>query len=250
MKIAFCFLCYNDIEQKSRWENFFDGVSLESYSIFLHRKDTIKTSWAPNCTIIPTRVTSWASFSLVEVQQDLLNEAYKDPLITKFILLSGDSIPITSFKELYTRLMSDTKGFLEYEDCKNASHKSRESSVNPSGWPSDMPWKWRVASQWAGFNRFHVQQLQENWDILEQTFNTSVVPDEHIYVVFFNGIHALDTFHKSNLIYINWSSPSKKCKISHNEYPKTYHTHELSQIDTIREKGYYFMRKICTTVVC
>ena len=245
MKIAFCFLSYNDIEQISWWEKFFVGVPLESYSIFLHRKDTIKKSWAPNCTIIPTRATSWATFSLIKVQQDLLNEAYKDPLVTKFVLLSGDSIPIISFKELYTRLMSDDKGFLDYKDCAITAHTSRESSVIRSAWPPGMPWKWRVASQWASFNRFHVQKLQENWPMLEQTFQRSVVPDEHIYVVFFNGIRALGTFHERNLMYINWSSPSKKCKISHRPYPKTYHQHELSQIDTIRDKGYCFMRKIC-----
>jgi hypothetical protein len=250
MKIAFCFLCYNDIEQKSWWENFFDGVSIESYSIFLHRKDNNKKTWISNCTIIPTRATSWATFSIVKVQQDLLNKAYKDPLITKFVLLSGDSIPIISFKELYTRLMRDDKGFLDYRDCEIRAHISRESSVKRSAWPSDMPWKWRVASQWASFNRFHVQKLQENWAMLEQTFKSSLVPDEHIYVVFFNGICALDTLHKANLTHINWVSPSGKCALSHRPFPKTYHQHELSQIDSIRNKGYCFMRKICTNVVC
>jgi len=68
-----------------------------------------------------------------------------------------------------------------------------------------------------------------------------------MYVVFFNGISVLDTFNKANLIHINWSSPSENCVIAHNAYPKTYHSHELSQLDGIRNEGFCFMRKICNS---
>jgi hypothetical protein len=248
MKIALCFLSYGDIEQQAVWSSFLENVSKEKYTILLHRADGIQTSWAPNCIVIPTQPTEWATFSLVRVQQQLFTTACIDPEVTKCILLSGDSIPIYPFQKIYDTLLRDTKGYISEYPIKE-SKKHEEATVSRTCWPKDKQWKWTITDQWVVLNRMHVGLLQEHWDMLVRVFEHSKCPDEHVYIVFFNGFGVINTFHKQCFTVRDWKLKTSSCSLKHRPLPTTYHTHNFTPnyLKWIYSKGGLFLRKVCTT---
>jgi hypothetical protein len=245
-KIALCFLSYGDVQQKDIWSAFLEAADPSKYSVFLHRADGVQTSWIPRCTSIPTQPTKWGSFSLVKAQQALFNEAFKDPDIYKFILLSGDTIPLYTFEKLYTQLTQHDKGCMSM--CADPQY-SRERSVNRRAWSSNYPWAWKKADQWVVLNRSHVQLLQQNWTMIQAVFAKSEVPDEHVYPVFFNGVGALHTFNARSVIHVNFYMRTSPCSIKHHSTPATYHTNAFTPayVDKIYTSGCMFIRKICPT---
>lgn len=248
-KIAFCFLSYGDIEQQGVWSSFFQSAAPDQYTVLLHRVDGIQTSWLPDCTVLLTRPTAWATFSLVEVQQELFVTACKDPAVTKCILLSGDSIPLVSFQTMYARLTCDSKGYMKQYDT-STKHLSREATVQKAAWPSEKQWSWPIAHQWVILTRAHVQLLQDNWTMLSQVFGSSLVPDEQVYVVFFKGFGYLDSFHNALSVRVNWRTPSGTCVgHTHRSLPMTYHTADFTpqHLDWIYSEGAMFLRKVCKT---
>ena len=245
-KIALCFLSYGDIQQREIWSAFLSAADPSKYSVFLHRSDGVQTSWVPGCNIIPTLPTSWGSFSLVKAQQALFNEAFKDSNNYKFILLSGDTIPLYTFHKIYTQLTQDNKGLISMNSNPDYN---REYSTKKSVWPFNRPWVWKQAEQWVVLNRSHVQLLQENWTMIETVFFRSSIPDEHVYAVFFNGFGVLHTFNLRSIIHINFFMSSSKCNIPHHSSPATYHTHNFTPtyVNKIYGSGCMFVRKICST---
>jgi hypothetical protein len=240
-------MAYNDIEQKAIWERFFDGIPVDRYSVFLHSSNAIAESWMQTCNIIPTIPTEWGSFSLVEVQQALFETAALDEATTKFILLSGDSIPLYTFEQIFAKLGSDTKGYMLRNPVNTATHAVREKTTNRAEWPATRKWVWKTGSQWVILNRDHVKLLQDNWPMLKTVFGKSDIPDEHMYLVFFNGFDAMDSFHIACPIYINWSIMRAPCSVWHRMSPYTYHNYDFTQtrIDIIYKTRSLFLRKIC-----
>jgi len=245
-KIALCFLSYNDIEQQAVWSAFLKDIGFDKYAIFIHRADGMQSTWMPNATLIPTKSTAWGGFSLVEVQQDLFNEAFRDPFITKFVLLSGDTVPLYSFAVIYEFLTRDDKGFLAVDTCDH-THKSRERTTVRRLWPVDRQWNWGVASQWSILNRMHVELLQEKWSLLSLIFGCSSVPDEHMYYVLFSGFSCIKTFHKFPVMSVDWKNKSSHCSIQHRTSPRTHHVEDFTQeyINSVYESGVIFLRKVC-----
>jgi len=247
MKLAFCFMSYGDVEQRAIWASFFKEADPDQYISLLHRKDGSTTTWLPNCTVIPTMKTEYAKFSLLEVQQTLFETACKDLQVTKCMLLSGDSIPLYPFSQIYRKLTADDKGYLQRFSSSNNRY---EPSANKDAWPADKPWNWQVAHQWITLNRSHIRHLRDNWTMLKNVFGDSSVPDEYMYSVFFYGFGYLDTFHISSHMVTNWSSDSIYCGVHrHRKRPKAHHTQDFTEgyINYIYAASGVFLRKICST---
>ena len=247
MKLAFCFLSYDDIEQHVAWNSFFRDVSSEKFTVVVHMKNHADTSIITGSRVIPTMPTEWGGFSLVKVQQALMEEACKDESVTKCILLSGDSIPLHPFDVIYNKLCSDDKGYIHINEKNDG--RDRIAHVNRKAWPRNRPWIWAKASQWCILNRSHVKLLSEQFDMLTKVFLKSEVPDEHLYPIFFISINAIHTFHNSITMYVNWLRNINVCRILHHSSPVAYHTINFNakNIDDIYASGALFMRKICQT---
>lgn len=251
MKVAFCFMTYEDIVHIDVWRSFFSDASENLFSVYIHSKRGILTSGLAGSNIIPTQPTHWGHFNLVEVQQALFCKAYNDPENYKFILLSGDSIPLYSFATIYARLTSDDKGYMTFTKGANKAH--REKFANKAAWLPRDTWEWYGSSQWCILNRHHIKLLIRHWPMLVATFSSPKLfaSDEHVYPIFFNAYNHKSSF-LTGVMYVEWS-PSNVCSIAHRATPKTYHTEDLVErtVNTIYNAGALFLRKLCvhTTLV-
>jgi len=112
MKIAFCFLIYDEINHEELWYRFFKSVDPNKYSIYIHYKTQKLLKYfekykLPNC--IPTK---YADVSLVHAHNLLFRTAFEsDPRNYKFINLSGACIPLKSFDHIYKFLTKDHFGY-------------------------------------------------------------------------------------------------------------------------------------------
>ena len=249
-KVAFCFLTYGDVEQQKLWSEFFKDADPAQYVNILHRADGDRSTWLPNCTVIPTRKTEYAKFSLVEAQQDMFNAAFRDPDVVKFVMLSGDTIPLHPFRRVYEQLIKDDMGYITSHGCNDMKVK-QGLTVNKAAWPMDKPWAWQLSHQWIVLNRMHIQMLNDNWPMLTAVFGPSQIPDEHMYLVFFTGFGCMDTFHKALVMRINWTQPSPaQCSLTHRRLPRAHHTTDFTQACVnwlYSVDNHLFLRKVCKT---
>lgn len=211
----------------------------------------------------PTQPTEWGAFSLMEAQQSLFRTAALDPDVTKFILLSGDSIPLYRFDALYRKLTADGMGYIRKIEKK----KSERSLPHMAAWPKQRPFKWSLSSQWVILNRRHVTMLEENFPMLRSVFGQIYIPDEHMYIIFFDGFGELSSFHLRSPTHVRWDSiltpirtlvpgniikhikpaGNRACSENHRNRPHTFHAEELTNVAVanIYKSGGLFLRKIC-----
>lgn len=246
MKIAFCFLSYGDIEHQNVWAQFFE--SAKKHAIFLHRADGQTETNLPGCTVIPPIKTAWGTFSLLQAQQNLFNEAVKDPEVQKVVLLSGDSIPLYKFDVVYNKLCRDDKGYLR-QIAQSVVVPITDKRVHTAAWPSDKPWVGKFNSQWVVLNRTHVQMLQDNWPMLQRVFKDANIPDEYLYFTFFNGFGCIGTFHNASHMHVSHSKKVFPCGRNHHSVPLTYHRQNFTpqEVDKLYRSGHLFLRKVCST---
>lgn len=109
-KVAFCFLLYDSVKHSKVWENFFDEDDRDSHSVYAHLKTvTPKTqNWVRDHKIRPVK-TDYCHVSLVYAWIRLLQEALKDPSNKYFTILSGECIPLFSYKRSYSKLTRSKK---------------------------------------------------------------------------------------------------------------------------------------------
>jgi hypothetical protein len=260
--LAFCFLTYKDVEHLEIWAPFFAAAPPDQYAIFIHRKEG--TGSELPATVIRTQPTEWGTWSLMEAQQSLFRTAMANPAVTKCILLSGDSVPLYSFAALYTAMMADDKGYIR----KAVNKKSARNNVNMAAWPSSMPFNWAITSQWVILNRAHVTALEKNFSMLRSVFRLMSIPDERVYVIFFDGLDLLGTFHLVPPIHVQWDPKqhtlhamlctpitrfnrppvrNRACSEWHRSRPHTFHAEEFTaaKVAEIYRSGAFFLRKVC-----
>jgi len=261
-KIAFCFMSKKDVVHLKLWQKFFAPADADKYKIIIHMSDpTITVSDLSNVTIIPRQPTTWGSFSLIEVQQSLFTTAFQDPDVYKFILISGDTIPLYTFDTIYSAMMATDKGILRY----SAKPYDEKYKINRSAWSSSLPFAWSTTSQWITLNRSHVSMLETHFPMLRAVFGSSDLPDEHAYSVLFHGLGQLDTFvtrEDVSHIYVNWKlkphpatmtalqRKQNTCRINHRIKPWTYHSHDFDPrtMAMIYGSRSLFLRKVCESV--
>jgi hypothetical protein len=260
--LAFCFLTYKDVDHLEVWAPFFAAAPPDQYAIFIHSKEGVGSGLP--ATVIPTQPTEWSTWSLVEAQQSLFRTAMTNPAVTKCILLSGDSVPLYSFNALYAALMADDKGYMR----KSKNKRSAAKKPNVAAWPKSLPFKWSLTSQWIILNRTHVTALEEHFSMLRSVFGSMYIPDEHVYVIFFDGLGLLDTFHLVPPVHVQWDPTphtlhtilcapitrfnrppvrNRPCSEWHRNRPHTFHAEEFTQakVAEIYASGALFLRKVC-----
>ena len=106
MKIAYCFLTYNDIIRYELWNTYFESIPEEqsdSYHVFIHPKSTLKyaSNYRFHYSILnnPVNTKGKSHISIVEATLRLFEEVPTD--FTHIVFLSQSCIPLYSGSVLH-----------------------------------------------------------------------------------------------------------------------------------------------------
>ena len=247
-KIAFLFLTRNNLKRSEIWEEFLKGKE-DKYSIYCHAKEPEKvTDRLLKDTIIPEHIdTCWGCINLVEANILLMKNALLNPLNKKFILVSESCVPIVSFDVLYKSIINNNKSRIGIHKI-NSSPERYNQIKNPDFSEKDF-----IKHSGSGniFSRLHAEMLVNSLPKLED-WKAQIAPDEHykgnILSVMdkdFNNNNeniktTFDIWQKDDLDLLN---------LNDNIILKTGEYILLNKvtnkaIDTMREKGFLFMRKV------
>jgi hypothetical protein len=168
------------------------------FSVYVHAPPTF-----PNYTessmwkgrLVRHRVTTiWGSHTLVEATRNLLWEAYRDPLNTRFVLLSESDIPLYDPLTFYQQLQAETKS--RVDTCRH--HKTSPWRWDPHMESGDTRMTfhhWRKSSQWFTLIREHVDLVLRDefvyrkferycwsaWDAVRRRWYRDCFSDEHYF---------------------------------------------------------------------
>ena len=179
--LAFCFLVYDEIVREDIWIKYFEKISSDKYKIFVNSKTPNKIKKSPFFAAKqiphPVRNTAWGKFSLITAQNALFKEAFKNPDITHFILVSHNTIPIKPFHELYNSL--DHHSIIDYRRSEDWEHRRRYYGINNPQFHID---HFFVQSQWCILTRIHTNLIIKDFNYIKAIFSTMRIPDEHCYI--------------------------------------------------------------------
>jgi len=174
MKIAFCFLIYDQINLEEIWSRFFKGVDPARYSVHVHYKTQKPLKYFEAAKLPVCIDTKWGDLSLVRAQNLLLAAALKDPATTHCILLSNSCIPFKSFEQVAAHL-DPARSYFNIGDpercfprCLFVTQFVERRFI-------------QKASQWCILNRRHATLVTESTDYLTW-FAACNAPDEHCYI--------------------------------------------------------------------
>jgi hypothetical protein len=174
MKIAFCFLIYDQINLEELWNIFFKGVDPALYSVHVHYKTPKPLKYFEAAKLRHCIETKWGDLSLVRAQNLLIAEALKDPATTHCVLLSNSCIPLKSFEHVAATLRPDSSYF-NISDPRQCFPRCLFVAMHV-----DHRFI-QKASQWCILNRKHAALLTEQLDYLTW-FAACNAPDEHCYI--------------------------------------------------------------------
>ena len=166
------------------------------FSVYVHAPPAFRgydedSLWAGK--LIQHRVqTSWGAHTLVEATRNLLWEAYRDPLNTRFLLVSESDLPIYDPFTLYQQVQAETRSRLD--TC-------RHEKTSPWRWDPRMEtarlrfYHWRKSPQWMSMIREHVGLVLNDeevyrkferhcwsaWDQQHQRWYRDCFSDEHYF---------------------------------------------------------------------
>lgn len=243
-KIAFLFLTRGEHNNINLWEKFFEKADLDKFKIFIHPKEIslLKSSlWNhPNSTILRPIPTAWGSITLVKATLYLMQIAFMDPLVKKFVLLSESCIPTTNFNSVYDiSILENGRSRINWTFGKNIDRYNLIKTNLP---PNITPHNWIKQSQWMCLDRKHVHllfqpNLQNRFTQLLQNFQHCPVPDEHFFINYFIHILKLHPteFINHPITFVDWNSNSK--------HPKLFAFLSTDIIKLCRDNKIFFARK-------
>lgn len=206
-KIAFIFLTVGNIKQINIWKEFFKDKE-DLYNIYIHPKypyliDKSFQKYIINKTIS----TRWGDISLVNATKLLINEALKDNLNKKIILVSDSCIPIKSFDYIYKNVLVDNKSWFNFYK-PNFNNGSREHLRRLYLFNEKIRKYIHITDQWMILDRQHALSIIKNKQLDHLFLKPRLIPDE---MYFISMLHLINPNIKKQL----------KFKIlNHNEYIK------------------------------
>lgn len=252
MKIGFCFLIKETINNFMFWKRYFDNISFDDYQIFIHPKDnnylpTLKNS----ITLQNTINTRRSSVSLTYATHLLFDEAIKYNC-DYMILLSGDMIPLVSFDTLKTHLnksiFSTLPQDLQFNVLKSTKIASYESL--PDGFKNKISLEiFRKQIMFFGITKKDYLVIQNNKHHITD-FSKTYPPDEFYFVNMFLYLNlSFDETNDQQFIFCHYNklkSQSLIWNIYKNEDKEITFSVEKSKItmNKLTELGYLFIRKI------
>ena len=234
--IIFCFLTYEDIVPINLWNNFFNNINPEKYSVFIHPKYKINPQlYNFKVHQIKNKILtiSKSHISIVQATLQLLRESYyKCTNGSHFIFLTQHCIPLYSFNVYEQILMNSNKSIISY-----INHNSKERYYQMD----------RRLHNYINYNQFIKQQpnmiliKQDVYDFITHDFTSyfknMMCPDEHYFINMLLYIFKKDII-RQQTHFCNYNLRHTQAlnfnQLNINKY----------LIDNIRKRGFLFMRKI------
>ena len=250
MKIAFLFIIYDLIEKEDLWYNFFKDININKFSIYIHGKDNtlikFKNDFFKNYIIKENYPTEWACYSLVHLQNRLLELAITDVNNTKFILLSGTHIPLHKFDFIYNFLIKNDNSYISFEHYRSQSADLINRFTTINNYKNYNLNNWNYASQWSILNRNISKFILDNENEFSMIFSKSIYPDEYAYINYLIENKKLNNIINKRTTYTSLVQ-SVDCQ-KYRAIPHTFDNNEINVrlINNIKS-SYLFMRKIVNT---
>ena len=233
MKIAFCFLTYDNIIRSDIWNTFFENIDKDKYLVFIHPKNIINNNYTFNYNYIKNIIntTSKYDISIVKATLNLLEESYKlDKSITHFVFLSQSCIPLYNFNKLYNLIKELKNSVISYIDNNKKDRYYKLSNT---------------IKKHINYNNFVKQQpnmilIREDVSYLVNNnlidhFKFIECPDEHYFINVLLYIFKKKIF-KHSTHFCN-TDLNKTQALEFNNINNNF-------INKIRELGFIFMRKL------
>ena len=230
--IGFLFLTYDNIYNENIWKEYFKGANQEEYKIFVHPKNIneIKNQdLFKNCIVSERCETAWGKFSLIEAQRLLMKEALKTEKINHVIIISHNSLPLTSFRYLYDYL-KNRGSLIGYGVSSFWEHTMRYDRLQNPNFPKK---KFFVQEQWSILSRDDAKILVNEGDTIKYIFGNMLVPDEHVYINYLTH-YKNKNIEQKRITHIEWE----------NGTPKIFYHLSNDYINAAKRCGAFFIRKV------
>lgn len=235
MKLCLCFLVYDRIESETLWSSWLKDNE-KNVSIFIHSKFTLQLQtdfFRTHAKQIETVPTAWGKYSIVEATLRLYESALENiqEEDARFILLSGNCIPVKKFQYIYDFLNTDKRSFIK---------ESSKEQVFPR---YDQLRKFfsntiiTKHSQWIILTKNHVTLFLENEYNIGTYYKNIHVPDESWVLTMLHYFNESDKVCTNiSTTYTNWNNGGI--------HPKSYETITVKELKNIlADPSYLFARK-------
>ena len=253
MKIALCFLTIDNLAQAAVWERFLASTGRDRFSLYCHAKfpERVTDAVLRDRLVPRTLSTRHGDVSLVAATQLLFEQAYEDDRQADyFVLLSDSTVPIVPPEqvcaELYTEggrsLIAYRRPLADSEPARRLASVSKPELFRESFYHHD---------QWIVLCREHVRVLRGSSyaGMFQQVF----AADEHYFLNVL--VHLLNVpireFSNRRTTYVNWDERVRvrrfdqaSGKLVQTIHPKTYRQLISQDIETARQSGCWFLRKV------
>lgn len=179
-KIGYCILLKDNFPTDEIWEEFFSGIPENKYKIVIHGSENIKNNIDQKCkillektTYVPTIETKWGHYSIVKAQISVLREILKDEKIDRLCFISGNCIPIKSFKKSKEYLEKNNKSLFALFNMSVRFPRFNEL-LKHGVHPEDVGFH----HQWCVLRRDHAELLVKNYEEYIEWFKELHAPDE------------------------------------------------------------------------
>jgi hypothetical protein len=225
-KIAFLFLILDNPNFPKIWDNYFRGHK-DKYSIYIHPKYPLKTTWKKDRIIESLKETAWGY--IVEAYIELLKEAFKDPDNYKFVTISESCLPIKSFDEFYNDAINDERSWIKFMPIKNYINRKMRINSQPN-----IPKNIHFIKHYARFclNREHVHELLSNKNKLKLEFFYKMhVGDEF----FLSVLYPIKNVKNFAVTFDDWEYVEQQKRKIKDDKRKLYEEQEKNNVDKSKE---------------
>jgi hypothetical protein len=235
MKIAFCFLVYDQIYNLDLWNHFFSEIPSSQYSIYIHSKNKFKHQplFEKNNIYTNALTTKWGDISLINATLFLFDKALKDNC-DYFISLSADMIPLWDFN--YIKKYFDSSLFSIQPKNLTTDFQKKFNYIRHNlldeNFKNKVPFNiFEKQNMFFSITKNDLLVIQKN--NLTDQFSRFTVPDEYYFVNLFTFLNL--KYKKINYIYVN-TNPAYTSAID-------FKYKDLN-IKEIKKNNYLFLRKI------
>lgn len=252
-KTAFLALTYKSFQKEDLMKRFFNEKDSHLYNLYIHPKEDITDNYfSKYCIDASLRIkTEWGYYSLVQAACILLEEALKDPLNERFILISDSHLPLYNMKDMTDILFSHADvlsfNFLDSRLAKYRFYKMLKMQTDDGF--VDIPFSLHCASyvsQWFVCNRSDASVFVEAERKYRQYFKQDelTIADESWFAVI--AKHYKLRYQDRSFCFSDWDWDTDEYMISKGckKNPHTFGHVESCFVDERRSYGEVFIRKV------
>lgn len=253
-KIAFCFICIDDLNKTKIWEKFFEG-NMDRCNIYIHSKNRndITENFTKKYQIQKHFHTAWGDiYGAIQAlyTKALENDDYK------FVLVSESNIPVKSFDYVYDYLTKNNKSYIAYQPhlAKNENEKGTllqqynryvKNGERCTTFLNNLDIShWYFNNTWHLLNKKHAKLIAYDRKIIKY-FKGCFAYDENypLYILSLNK--ELNNIENINVHYVDWKN--RVTRKNGGFSPKTFDKIMKTDIIEWLKPDYLFARKFAKT---